>query len=138
MGLRQTLDMFKQEGLATIFRRFQGLAHGVRQAARAMNLQLFAPDSPSPSITSILAPEGLNGQDIVAKLKERGITIAGGQAHLKGKIFRIGHMGYMDEGDMMVTLLNLEEVLNEMGFAVKTGVGVAGFVQGRAEYPKNN
>ncbi len=138
MGLRQTLDMFKAEGLDNIFRRFQAIAHGMRQAGRSMGLTLFAPDSPSPSITSYVAPDGLDGQAIVGKLKDRGITIAGGQAHLKGKIFRIGHMGYMDEGDMMVTLLNLEEVLTEMGFAVPAGAGVAGFVQGRAQYLKSH
>ena len=134
MGLRKSLDMFKKEGLDNVFTRFQALAHGVRQAAVDMGLELFAPESPSPSITSIKAPEGINGQDIVKKLSERGITIAGGQAQLKGKIFRIGHMGYMDEGDMLVTLLNLEEVLTELGFKVPVGAGVAGFAKGRASY----
>lgn len=136
MGLRKTMDMFKEDGLEKVFNRFQAIAHGMRQAAISMGIELFAPKSPSPSITSFKAPEGLDGQEIVKRLKDRGITIAGGQAHLKGKVFRIGHMGYMDEGDMMVTLLNLEEVLNEMGFAVEPGVGIAGFVQGRAKYMK--
>jgi len=137
MGLRKALDMFKEDGLDVTFNRFLGLAHGMRQAAISMGLELFAPESPSPSITSFKAPKGVDGQEIVKRLNARGITIAGGQAHLKGKVFRIGHMGYMDEGDMMVTLLNLEEVLNELGFAVTPGVGVAGFVQGRAEYLKS-
>lgn len=136
MGLRQSLNMFKEDGLKTVFNHFQGIAHGMRQAAVSMGLELLAPESPSPSITSIKAPAGIDGQVIVKKMEERGITIAGGQARLKGKIFRIGHMGYMDEGDMMATLLNLEEVLTELGFAVEPGVGVAGFVRGRSEYFK--
>jgi aspartate aminotransferase-like enzyme len=66
----------------------------------------------------------VDGQKVVGKLREKGIWIAGGQAQAKGKIFRIAHMGFIDETDLLGTIGGLEVVLNDLGYKVELGVGV--------------
>jgi aspartate aminotransferase-like enzyme len=82
--------------------------------------------APSEAITVIKSPEGIDGQNIVKILRERyGITIAGGQAQAKGRIFRISHMGHLDEWDMIIALAAVERALNQLGYPVEFGKGVA-------------
>ena len=87
-------------------------------------MELFSKQYPSEVLTSVLAPAGIDGQQVVAKMREKGIWIAGGQAQAKGKIFRIAHMGFIDEQDLLGTLGALEIVLNDLGYKVELGVGV--------------
>jgi len=75
-------------------------------------------------LTAVEAPAGIDGQKVVARLRERGIWIAGGQAQAKGRIFRIAHMGYIDETDLLGTIGALEQVLSELGYPVTPGVGL--------------
>jgi aspartate aminotransferase-like enzyme len=124
MGLQQVLTWIREEGLEKIFARNRKLSLATKAAVQAMGLELYSKDNPSDVLTAVEAPAGVDGQKVVAKLRERGIWIAGGQAQAKGKIFRIAHMGYIDELDLLGTLGALEIVLNQLGYRVAPGVGV--------------
>jgi aspartate aminotransferase-like enzyme len=92
---------------------------------RALGLELFAAQ-PADGVTVVKTPEGIDGVALVSKLeKQYGIRIAGGQDLLEGKIFRIAHMGYVDQFDVLAALSALEMVLLEMGFSLEPGSGVA-------------
>lgn len=124
MGLQQVLAWIRQRGLENIFAHNRKLSRATKAAVQAMGLTLYSKDNPSEVLTAVEAPAGVDGQKVVAKLRERGIWIAGGQAQAKGKIFRIAHMGFIDEPDLLGTIGALESVLNELGYRVELGVGV--------------
>jgi aspartate aminotransferase-like enzyme len=124
MGLMQVLGWIREQGLEKIFARNAKLARACRAAVQAMGMEMFAKEYPSDVLTAVQAPAGIDGQKVVAKMREKGIWIAGGQAQAKGKIFRIAHMGYIDEQDLLGTIGALEIVLNDLGFKVALGVGV--------------
>jgi aspartate aminotransferase-like enzyme len=91
-----------------------------------MGLELFSPDADrSAVVTAIRAPDGVDATEVVRALRDRfGITIANGQAHLKGKIFRIGHIGYFDVFDVTTALAAVELVLADLGAEVERGAAV--------------
>lgn len=125
IGLRQVLGEIREEGLEAMFARCASYAEATREAMKALGLRLFAPDSPSDSLTAVLAPEGMDAQAIVKHLRVRyGITIAGGQDHAKGKIFRLSHMGYLDALDMVTAIAAVEMTLRDLGHKVELGAGV--------------
>lgn len=125
MGLREALNMIKEDGLEKVFKRHARLADATRAAAKALGLELYAPDSPSNAVTAINAPAGIDGQKIVKILRDKhNITIAGGQSEAKGKIFRIAHMGYLDAYDIIMVVSALEMTLKELGVSVEMGKGV--------------
>jgi len=124
LGLKEVLGRIRLEGLEKIFARNRKLARATRAAMAAMGLKLYARDYPSEVLTAVQAPAGVDGQKVVAALRQKGIWIAGGQAQAKGKIFRIAHMGYIDELDLLGTIGSLEAVLNDLGYRVELGVGV--------------
>lgn len=116
MGLRESLEMMKEEGRNAIFARHERLARACRAAVLAIGLMPFA-KKPTEAITSIYSPESLPPDAVYNGLMElANFTIAGGQEHLAGKIFRIGHMGYVDEIDLIGVLGALEIVLRRLGF----------------------
>lgn len=126
-GLQAALRMMQAEGLENIFTRHQRLTHATRAAIKALGLPLFAPDdAASPSITAI-APQEVDAEQIRAILKKRfDIIMAGGQDHLKGKIFRIGHLGFVSDRDILAAIGALEAALVELGYQSFTpGTGVA-------------
>lgn len=124
VGLRESLRLLLEEGLPQVFARHDRLARATRAGVRALGLELFA-DVPSPAVTAVKVPAGVNGPAIVKTLRAKhGITIAGGQAELKGKIFRIAHLGYAGPSDVVVALAALELTLAELGYPVKLGDGV--------------
>jgi len=126
IGLNESLKLLQKEGLENVFKRHERLAHAMREAVKALGLELFSKDSPSNSVTAILAPHGLDGQEIYKTLRDRyGITAAGGQDSAKGKIFRIAHLGYADVFDIIIAISGIEMVLSGMGYPVKLGTGVA-------------
>ena len=126
MGLRASLDLIKKEGLKEIFARHAKLAKATREAMKALGLELLAPESPSEAVTAVKVPPGVNGGDIVSILRDKyGVTIAGGQSKLKGKIFRLSHMGYVSNSDMLLAIGMVEVVLKELGYPVELGKGVA-------------
>jgi len=124
VGLRETLRMIRSEGLPNIFRRHERLAAAMRAGITALGLELFA-ERPSPAVTAVLVPRGLDGGAIVNTLRTRHrVIIAGGQGSLKGKIFRLATMGYADSSDVVVALSALELTLAEVGYPVKLGDGI--------------
>lgn len=126
LGLNQALNMLKEEGLNEVFRRHTILAEATRKAMKAIGLELYTKESPSNSVTAVMAPDGYDGQVIYKNLREKyGITAAGGQDQAKGKIFRIAHLGYADTFDVITAVAGVEMVLKGMGYPVKLGNGVA-------------
>ncbi len=126
VGLRKVLQNIREEGLETIFARHESLAMAARAAIIALGLRLLAPDSPSNCATGFFVPDGIDGGKFARFLRdELGITIAGGQGHLKGKILRIAHMGYIDMFDIIVAISGLEMAFKRFGYNVEFGRGVA-------------
>jgi len=125
VGLREVLQRIREETLEGIFDRHSRMARATREAVRALGLELLAPESPSEAVTAVKAPAGLDAGRITTHLWERyGVRVAGGQGHLKGKIFRIAHMGFMDAFDVIIGISSLEMALRDLGMSVKPGQGV--------------
>ena len=125
-GLDVALGLIRAEGLAEVYRRHDRLARAARAAADALGLALFARATPSPAVTAIVPPAGIDGEAIVrAYGAEDNITIAGGQGEMKGKLFRLAHLGWVDESDLIVGLASLERVLVRLGVPVELGAAVA-------------
>jgi len=125
VGLRESLRMIKEEGLENVYRRIEVLARATREGAKALGLKIFA-QSPSPAVTAIVAPPGIDGQAIYKTLwKKYGVTGAGGQDQLKGKIFRIATLGYADKYDVITAVAALEFTLRDLGYKFEMGKGVA-------------
>lgn len=126
IGLNESLKLLQKEGLENVFKRHALLAYALREAMKALGLELYSRESPSNAVTTILAPEGLDGQEIYKNLRDKyGITAAGGQGKARGKIFRIAHLGYTDIFDIIIAVSGIEMVLTNMGYPVKLGTGVA-------------
>lgn len=118
MALRETLKMMKEEGLENIFNRHAKLAVGLRAAVRSMGLKLFVEDDSiaSNAITSILPPDGITVPDIRKTLnKDFDIVVANGQNQLQDKIFRMGHLGFVSERDLITAVGSLEMALVKLG-----------------------
>ncbi|MDD4169700.1 MAG: alanine--glyoxylate aminotransferase family protein [Desulfotomaculaceae bacterium] len=126
VGLEAALDMMLAEGMDNVYARHSLQAKAVRAAAKALGLKLLAEDHcASNALTGIWSPEGIGADDIRKVLKkEYGITFAGGQGKLKGKIFRIAHMGFSDKMDVVIAISGLEMALVQVGFPVVLGSGV--------------
>jgi aspartate aminotransferase-like enzyme len=126
LGLREVLRMLETEGLPNVFKRHDRLARATRAGVEALGLALFAKSHPSPAITAVVAPKGIDSEAILATFSTNyNITIAGGQGEMKGKIFRLGHMGYAAEFDTIIALAALEQVLADLGVPVDFGASVA-------------
>ncbi len=124
-GLNETLKIIREEGLTNVFKRHATLAAATRVAVEALGLELLAKDSPSDALTAVKSPDGIDASQIIKKMKGKyGMIIAGGQDHLKGKIFRIAHLGYYDKSDIFSAIAHLEMSLKELGIPVKLGAGV--------------
>jgi aspartate aminotransferase-like enzyme len=125
LGLREVLAMLAEEGLPNVFRRHDRLARATRAGVEALGLRLFARAAPSPALTAVEAPAGVDGEAIVAAYaRQHNITIAGGQGEMKGRLFRLGHMGYAAEFDVITALAALEQVLADLGQPVDFGASV--------------
>jgi len=126
VGLREVLRMLEAEGLANTFRRHDRLARATRAGVEALGLEIFAKATPSPALTPVVAPAGIDSEKILATYStSHNITIAGGQGEMKGRVFRLGHMGYVAEFDVISALAALEQVLQELGHAVDFGASVS-------------
>jgi aspartate aminotransferase-like enzyme len=130
-GLQASLQMMQAEGLDNIFARHQRHTQATRAAMKAMNLPLFAPDdAASPAITAV-APVTVDAEKIRGAMRKQfDIALAGGQDHLKGKIFRIGHLGFVCDRDILSCIGALESVLLGLGNSDATpGAGIAAAAQ---------
>lgn len=124
-GLRESLLLIKEEGLENVFKRHERLARAARESMKALGLKLLAPESPSFAATGVYLPEGIDGGKFVKYMRDvMGVTMAGGQDHLKGKIIRIAHLGFIDTFDMITAVATVEMTLKRFGHAVELGKGV--------------
>lgn len=127
-GLDESLRMLEEEGLENTFKRHIRMKNIVRAGVRALGLEFFAANEECASnvITSIKRPEGITTSALRKIMNDKyHIVVAGGQGKIKDSVFRIGHMGYMDDLDLVSTISALEMALVELGYPVKLGTGVA-------------
>jgi aspartate aminotransferase-like enzyme len=127
LGLREALRLFQEEGQDAVLERHRILAEATKEGVRALGLDL---DGEHPergwAVTAVRAPEGIDGNELVARIrKDHGIILAPGQGPLKGKVFRIGHLGHYDRFDIVRCLAAIELTLEAMGYPTKRGAGVA-------------
>ena len=125
-GLNVALGLILDQGLDAAFERHVRLGRACREGVKAMGLELFSPDEDSSAVvTAVRAPEGIDSDELVLLLRDRhGVTLAPGQGELKGRIFRIGHIGYYDVFDITTALAAVELALVELGADVERGVAV--------------
>jgi len=125
IALNVSLKMIKQDGLENVFLRHKKMADATRAAIKALGLTLFAPTAASDAVTAANVPAGIDGEKLVKTMRDTyGVTIAGGQDELKGKVFRIAHMGFIEEFDIIAGISCLEKVLAQMGYKFTLGAGV--------------
>ncbi len=124
-ALAENLKLILEEGMDSVWKRARTLGRATRAGIEAIGLKLFA-QRPAEGLTSVYLPDDVDGAAFLKRLESRfGIKVAGGQAQLKGKIFRIAHMGIIDELDILSTLGAIELVLDELGRPVELGAGMA-------------
>jgi aspartate aminotransferase-like enzyme len=135
-ALDVALGLLLEEGLEAAFDRHARLGRACREGAKAMGLELFSPDEErSAVVTAIRSPDGVDATDVVSALRDRfGITIANGQGELKGKIFRIGHIGWFDVFDITTALAAVELTLADAGAEIERGVAVTRALEAWAEH----
>jgi aspartate aminotransferase-like enzyme len=126
VGLVEALRMIKEEGLEACFARHARLAKATRAAVEALGCKLFAPDAPSPTVTSVWGPGGLDTGKLVKQLRDKyGVSITGGQDAVKGKIFRVAHLGYFGPFDILTSITATEMALSDLGVPITRGAGAA-------------
>ena len=125
-ALDVALGLLLDEGLEAAFDRHVRLGRAARAGAKAMGLDLFSPDEDrSAVVTAVRMPEGIDSGELISAVRTRfGMTLANGQADLKGKIVRIGHIGWFDVFDITTALAAIELVLAELGADIERGVAV--------------
>jgi serine---pyruvate transaminase len=125
-GLDVALGLLFEQGLQAAFDRHVRLGRAARAGLKAMGLELFSPDEDSSAVVTVAnVPDGVDGGELLAHLRDKhGVTLAPGQGHLKGKIFRIGHIGWFDVFDIAAALAAVELSLTELGADIERGVAV--------------
>jgi len=125
-ALDVALEMILEEGLEEVFERHAILARAARAGVEAMGLERFGPDDPDANVVTVARlPESLDGGAVPKLMRDRlGITVAGGQGHLKGKIVRVAHCGYYGAFDIVVALTGLEMALRSLGHDCELGSAV--------------
>lgn len=130
-ALQVALKMMQAEGLENIFARHLRQMNATRAAMRSLGLPLYTADgAASPAITAV-APAGVDSEQIRSVMKKRfDIILAGGQDQLKGKIFRVGHLGFVSDRDILTAISALEATLQDLGYDGFTpGAGVSAAAQ---------
>jgi len=127
MALDVALGMIEDEGLDRVHDRHRLLGRAAREAARALDLELYGPEDENANVvTAVALPDGIDGAQVPKRMRDRfGITIAGGQGQLKGRIVRIAHCGYFGAFDVVIAVAGLEMTLRELGLDLELGAGVA-------------
>ena len=125
LALAENLRHMREMGIESIWAEAELLARATRAGVEALGLGVF-PRRPAAGLTAVCFPPGLDGAAFLARLQSRfGLKLAGGQGQLKGRVFRIAHLGLIDQLDILATLAAIELVLAEAGQDVKLGAGVA-------------
>ena len=127
VAMNKALDLLFEEGLENVFERHRILAMATREAAIALGLELLVaePGQRGFSVTAIKVPEGIDGKELTRIMRVKyGVTIAGGQGKMAGKIIRIGHLGYVGMFDVITAISALEMTLADLGYKFETGAGL--------------
>jgi serine---pyruvate transaminase len=127
LGMKVAIDLYFDEGPEAVLERHRLLSDAVKEGCRALGLDIAA-EHPERAwaVTQVAAPEGIDGTELVAKIRrDHGLILAPGQGPLKGKVFRIGHLGQYDKLDILRGLAAIEMTLTSMGYPVKPGAAVA-------------
>jgi len=126
VGLTEALRLMREETIEGIISRHSSLAEATRKGCEALGMKLFAPpEGRGSAVTPVWVPEGVDGKKIVSIMKNKyGVTIAGGQDDYVGRIFRVGHLGYFGDFDIITTLAALEMTLAELGYDFERGAGI--------------
>jgi aspartate aminotransferase-like enzyme len=131
-AMRLSVKKLVDEGIENVWARHARYAAASRAAFAALGLAIF-PERPNNALTVVRSPDGIDSSVLLAKLeKQYGLKLANGQEELKGKIFRLTHMGYIDQFDILAAISGVEYVLSEMGAKVEIGAGVAAFQKAMA------
>jgi len=131
-GLRASIDVLTDEGLSNVVARHHRLANGVRAAVDAWGLRncAVAPKWHSDTVTAILVPDGHNANDVIqAAYHNYGVSLGGGLGKVAGKVFRIGHLGWLNETMVLQALGGTEMALRDAGISFKAGSGVGAAVE---------
>jgi aspartate aminotransferase-like enzyme len=139
MGLRAALRLYFEEGQEAVLQRHELLSRAIKAGVQAIGLELSGETAELAwAVTAIRAPQGIDGNELVAKVRaDHGIILAPGQGPLKGKVFRVGHLGNYDRFDMIRCLAAVELTLRSMGYPVELGAGVAAAEEVFAEAPSS-
>ena len=125
-ALHASLKLIHAEGLGNRYRRHQVQAKAVRSALRALELELVAQEPfQAPTVTGAYLPQGIEWPRFYKALLTRGVEVAGGLGELKGRIFRVGHMGQVDAVELAAAVAAIERALKELGYGVELGAGVS-------------
>jgi aspartate aminotransferase-like enzyme len=124
VGLEAALSSIREEGFTAVYHRHVHVARQCRSALKAIGLTLFSPDDDSAAVlTAVRMPESVDSTTVVRAMHDRwGVAVADGEAELKGKIVRIGHLGYISESDVDVAVSALSAAVSEMASISKRGV----------------
>jgi aspartate aminotransferase-like enzyme len=135
-GLREGLGMLREEEFDNAYKRHAIYKNLLRASLKELNLKFVANDNDaSPCVTGVYAPDGIDADQIVKHMRERyNVEIASGQGQLKGKAFRIGHMGFINSNDLLVTIGALECTLRDFGYDLELGKGMNKFLELRRNY----
>ncbi len=127
IAMVESLNMIKKDGLNNCFARYAHLAKAVRTGCAAIGLELFPDPSCSTNVlTAVKMPANIDGEKLVKTMRDTyGVTVAGGQDKLKGKVIRMAHMGALDEYDILTGLACLEKVLHQMGHKFELGTALS-------------
>ena len=126
IGLLDVFRFIEETGMENLWAETEVKSKAFKAAVKAWGLELFSKENPSPALTAVRVPENMDAQDVVKWLKDKwGIFIAGGQAQAKGKIFRVAHMGYINEFDTLQAISAIEMALAGLGYSFEMGSGVA-------------
>jgi alanine-glyoxylate transaminase / serine-glyoxylate transaminase / serine-pyruvate transaminase len=127
-GLREAIAMLREEGLDHVFARHRRLADGARAAVNAWGLKLCAkePKWHSDTVTAIMVPHGFNGADVIDRAYRRyNLALGAGLSQVAGKLFRIGHLGDLNELMLLGAIAGAEMAMRDVGIEVELGSGVA-------------
>ncbi|MBN2057557.1 MAG: alanine--glyoxylate aminotransferase family protein [Candidatus Saganbacteria bacterium] len=125
-GMHEAIKMIREEGLENIFKRHENNKNIVRSAFKAIGCKLLAEDScASPAVTAIFPLPGIDAEKVRSEIRSQfGVELAPGQGDLKGKLFRIGHLGYVDKLDLVAAVGAIELLFSRMGAKIEIGKGV--------------
>lgn len=124
IGLAAVLRRFREEGRESMYKRHALLSLAMREGMKAIGLDVYVKDVPSPALTTVVAPPEIGSSKIIKSLgSEFGITVADGQDQAKGVIFRVSHIGDIDKTDTLFFISAVESVLNKLGYKFNYGAG---------------